>query len=144
MLKLSNGKGFLRKTKNFKVISAQDDNWRFEASGWTVSMNAIKLAESSPTTSTDLVYNNTFVFFYANVNNERTYISCKPDKEPQGKITRTSLNNKTVSGEFELTLRLCRNFYTSEEINSIELPLIAKGHFKDIELVDQFANLLNK
>lgn len=137
-LELSNGKGFTHKTKKFKVKSAQDDNWRFEAFGWTVSMDANKFAESSPTTSTDLVYSNTFVFLYMDIKNKRTYVSCKPDQEPQGEITRTALTDKTVSGTFEFTLTRCRDFYTSETLNSIKLPITAKGYFTNIQLVDRF------
>ena len=140
-LELSNGKGFTHKTKKFKVKSAQDDNWRFEAFAWTVSMDAIKFSESSPTTSTDLVYNNTFVLFYMDINNKRTKVSCKPKHDPQGKITRTVLTDKTVSGTFEFTLTNCRNFYTSETIDSIKLPITTKGYFTNIQIVDQFAQL---
>jgi len=138
-LELSNGKGFTHKTKKFKVKSAQDDNWRFEAFGWTVSIDAIKFAESSPTTSTDLVYNNTFVFLYMDINNKRTYVSCKPGQDPVGKITRTALTDKAVSGTFEFTLTMCRDFYTSETIDSIKLPITAKGYFTNIQLLDPFA-----
>jgi hypothetical protein len=140
-LELSNGKGFTHKTKKFKVKSAQNNNWRFEAFGWTISMDAIKFAETSPTTSIDLVYNNTFVFLYMDINNKRTYVSCKPDQDPFGKITRTTLTDKAVSGTFEFTLTKCKDFYTSETIDSINLPIHAKGYFTNIQLVDQFAQL---
>jgi len=143
-LELSNGKGFTHKSKKFKIKNATSDYFEFESFGWHTRFSASQLDETSPSSSTRMIYNNTFVSFYKDINGKRTRVSCKPDQDPLGEIKITAIENNTFSGEFEFELVKCNEFYSSKNVTEIELPFKAKGNFKDIAYENHLEKLMNK
>jgi hypothetical protein len=99
-LTLSDGTSFSSESKKFKVKHAGGDMWAFSSLSWRFRLSASKLSINSPSSSTDLIYNNTHLTFYRKIKGKRTRIHCKPNQEPVGKINVTSINEETVCGEF--------------------------------------------
>lgn len=143
-LLLSNGKGFTHQSKKFKTINATIGYLEFKSFGWQIRFSASKLEDTAPTSSTDLVYNNTFVSFYQDVKGKRTKIFCRPKQNPVGQISIADMSDNTFSGEFEFEVVKCRNFYTEEIIEEIKVPIQVKGNFKNIIFKDHLAELLKK
>jgi len=143
-LELSNDKIFTHQDKKFKIVNVTSDYFEFKASSWQTRFSAIKLSETAPSSSTDLVYNNTFVSFYQDVKGKRTKIMCKPANEPVGKISILSLDNNVFSGEFEFTLTKCNDFYSGGAIEGMQLPMTAKGSFNGLSYKNHLNKLMNK
>lgn len=144
MLEIPNGKNFTHDSKKFKIINATIDYFEFESFGWQTRFSASKLDESSPSSSTDMIYNNTFVSFYENINSKRTKIMCKPARDPKGEIKITAIENNTFSGEFEFELVKCNTFYGSENVTAIKVPFLAKGTFEKLGYENHLEKLINK
>lgn len=109
------------------------DYWEFKANGAKLRMagrfpDDLAGVEQA---SIDLEYNNVYLEFMFMIDGKNTRVSCKADQEPSGQIKRTINDDLSNSGSFNIELVLCRNTYTSEELNDIVTPVLVKGWFEN-------------
>ncbi|MFK8012090.1 MAG: hypothetical protein AB8B80_08635, partial [Marinicellaceae bacterium] len=66
-VKLGQDLGFSHQSKRFKVINVTSDYFEFKSLSWHIRFSASHLEDNKPSSSSDLIYNNTFISFYKDI-----------------------------------------------------------------------------
>ena len=133
-VKISHGDGFSSETPRANVQHASDSLISLRASGWLFRIHGLGLPESGSAETTDLGRNNTMLSLYVEINGERKRVGCNPNKDPKGFFKRTKFSDQTVSGEAQVQIVSCDDYYGNGTVDVPSLPWIVTVSFEDLPL----------